>query len=188
MALEEQARVQLSEFVMKLHRWVRVHEYKKAWVLVEEFQRERQNSLDSELFHRLDQWDDKRLAAMLGASLAERLFREGETQRALKVFRESYTMSPNKFAFSSGTIALRFADAARDEASREKVYQYLQRFEEQFPNYPNIAGAMLRIAGMALDHFSDPDTADKFLQKALTLKPDIVDNSEYQRLVVLLGQ
>jgi len=187
-ALEEQARVQLGEFILKLHRWVRVHEYKKAWALIEEFQREHQYSLDSELFHRLGQWDDQRLAAMLGASLAERLLHEGETERSLKVFRESYTMAPNKFVFSSGSVALLFADAALDEASREQVYLYLQRFDEQFPNHPNIVGAMVRVASLALDHFSDHDTADKFLQKALTLKPDLSDNSEYQRLAALLLQ
>lgn len=187
-ALEEQARVQLGEFMFKLHRWVRVHEYKKAWALIEEFQREHQYSLDSELFHRLGQWDDKKLAAMLGANLAERLLDQGETERSLKVFRDSYTMSPNKFAFSSGTVALLFADAAQDKASRKTVYQYLQRFDEQFPNHPNILDVTLRVAGMALDHFSDPDTADKFLQKALTLEPDLADNSEYQRLAALLAQ
>lgn len=187
-ALEEQARVQLGDFILKLHRWVRVHEYKKAWALIEEFQREHQSSLDAELFHRLGQWDDKRLAAMLGANLAERLLHEGETERSLKVFRESFTMSPNKFTFSSGTVALLFADAAQDEASREKVYQYLQRFDEQFPGHPNIVGVLLRVATLALDHFSDQDTADKFLQKALTLKPDLADNSEYQRLTALLVQ
>ena len=181
-ALEEEARIELSEFIMKLHKLVRVHEYKKAFALIESFQKENSHSLDANLFERLSQWDDKRLAVKLGAGFAERLLKEGDTQRALKVFRESYEMNPRKFKLTSGSRALEFLEAARDAPSRIKVYEYLQRFDEDFPNHPRALDVLMQVAALAANEYDDKTTAIVFLKKAADLKPEIVKTPEYQQL------
>ncbi|MFP6794454.1 MAG: hypothetical protein VB996_14425, partial [Pseudomonadales bacterium] len=47
-------------------RLTRVHEYRKAFDLIQIFQKENHNNLDEHLYARLCEWDDKRLTAMLG--------------------------------------------------------------------------------------------------------------------------
>jgi hypothetical protein len=184
-SLKREAEIRLSEFVMQLHRLTRVHEYRKAFDLVQVFQKENHNKLDEHLYVRLCEWDDKRLTAMLGADLAERLLGNGETDRALKIFRDSYDMAPTKFAFSSGTSSLLFCNVAKDRASQERLFEYLQRFDETFPNHPSLPAAMIELATLALDQFSQPKIARKALTKAATHRPAITENQDYQRLKAL---
>jgi hypothetical protein len=181
-ALEEEARYHLDEFVFKLHRWIRVHEYKTAFAMIREFQAEHRHELDDTLFARLSQLEDKRLASMLGADLCERLYRNGEKQRSLKVFREAFDMAPDRFSFSNGSQTLVFAKEATDEASRRRIFHVLQSFDHDFPSHPNIAGAMLIVAAMATDEFNMPDVAADALDKAVKANPDVTNNAEYQRI------
>ena len=125
--LEEEAARNLNEFVLKLHRLVRVHEYEQAFDLIKEFQKEEGHDQDDALFIRLSEWEDKGLARRMGTHLAERLMQKGDTQRALKVFRESYDMAPKRFEFSSQTMLERFVDEAKDLASIERLTAYRDR-------------------------------------------------------------
>jgi hypothetical protein len=184
-SLERAAEIRLSNFVMRLHRLARVHEYRKAFALIQIFQNENHNKLDEHLYARLCEWDDQRLTAMLGADLAERLLRDGEVERALKIFRDSYDMDPIKFAFSSGTSSLLFCKVAKDRASQERLFKYLQRFDQTFPNHPGLPAAMLQLATLALDRFSDPKIAREALAKAATYSPAITESQEYRRLMAL---
>jgi tetratricopeptide (TPR) repeat protein len=184
-SLERAAEIRLSQFVMQLHRLTRVHEYRKAFDLIQIFQKENHNNLDEHLYARLCEWDDKRLTAMLGADLAERLLRDGEAERALKIFRDSYDMDPIKFAFSSGTSSLLFCNVAKDRASQERLFKYLQRFDQTFPNHPSLPAAMLQLATLALDRFSDPKIAREALAKVATYSPAITESQEYRRLMAL---
>jgi tetratricopeptide (TPR) repeat protein len=184
-SLERAAEIRLSQFVIQLHRLTRVHEYRKAFDLIQVFQKENHNNLDEPLYARLCEWDDKRLAAMLGANRAERLLRDGEAERALKIFRDSYDMDPIKFAFSSGTSSLLFCNVAKDRASQERLFKYLQRFDQTFPNHPSLPAAMLQLATLALDRFSEPKIAREALTKVATYSPVITQSQEYRRLMAL---
>lgn len=135
-AISEAERIELDKFILRLHRWVRVHEYRKAFEMIIEYQAEHGHQSDDALFVRLSSWDDKRLAAMLGAQLAERLLLAHETDRAMKVFRESYDMAPTRFRFTNGTVALSFLNAAGDAASQQRLIECLERFEEHYPRHP----------------------------------------------------
>jgi hypothetical protein len=64
-SLERAAEIRLSQFVIQLHRLTRVHEYRKAFDLIQIFQKENHNNLDEHLYARLCEWEDKRLTAML---------------------------------------------------------------------------------------------------------------------------
>ncbi len=184
-SLKREAELRLSEFAMQLHRLTRVHEYRKAFDLIQVFQKENHNKLDEPLYVRLCEWDDKRLTAMLGADLAERLLRNGEAERALKIFRDSYDMAPTNFAFSSGTSSLLFCNVAKDRASKERLFDYLQRFDETFPGHPSLPAAMIQLATLALDQFSHPKIAREALAKAATSNPGFAKNQDYQRLMAL---
>ncbi len=181
-ALAEEARIVLDEFVMELHKWNRVHEYKKAFELIRAHQQEHGHATDATLFQRLSQWDDKRLASMLGAQMAEQLLSDGDNSRAYKVFRESLAMCPDKFALSSGTIALAFARNAPDQGSHHAMFEYLQHFEEQFPNHPSTAAALLHLAGIAVDYVGDKPAAKRTLQRLAALEPKSSESAEYQRI------
>jgi len=184
-SLEREAEIRLSNFAMRLHRLARVHEYRKAFDLVQVFQNENHNKLDEHLYVRLCEWDDQRLTAMLGADLAERLLDNGETERALKIFRNSYDMAPTRFTFSSGTTLLLFCKVAKDRASQERLFECLQRFEEMFPNHPGLSAAMIQLATLALDQFNHQKIARDALAKAASNSPTITENEDYQRLMAL---
>lgn len=148
LALADETGRKHDDFIMELHRWTRVHEYGKAIALVEAYQREQGHDLDDRLFTRLSEWDDRRLAAMVGARLAERYMQSGQTDRALKVFRASYDMTP-KFRFTTGSAAIRFLDTASDLASRQRLIEYMQHFESYHPSHPGIDAVKQKLSRLS---------------------------------------
>jgi tetratricopeptide (TPR) repeat protein len=184
-AFEEEARVELDKFVMSLHRWARVNEFGEAWKLIQAFQKENRHHLDDALFTRLSEWTNQRLAAMLGADIAERLMREGDTKRALSIFRQSYDMSPG-FRFSSGSMALQFLERASDLASRQRLFGYLRYFCEYYPTHPAKTQVMLQLAELGLKEFDAPEAAQQALETALGTDPGIETSNEYRRLAAAI--
>lgn len=147
-AMSEAERIELDKFILKLHRWVRVHEYEKAFEMITQYQAEHGHNADEALFIRLSSWEDKRLVAMLGAQLAERFLLAHDTDRAMKVFRESYDMAPTKFRFSSGTVASSFLHAATDAASKQRLIESLGRFQEHYPGHPMTVSVQQKLASL----------------------------------------
>ena len=187
-ALEEQARIELDDFIMELHRWARVHEYNRAWDLITALQKRTQHKLDESLYQRLCQWDDRRLAARLGADIAGRLLKTGDTRHAMALLRQAVDMSPGKLRLPSGSIALDFAGHAESEADRAAVFACLQRFETDFPGHPGTRDALLQLATLALVHRGEPAVGRDALDRLLALDPAISGAEEYVQLRVLAEQ
>jgi hypothetical protein len=110
----------------------------------------------------------------------------GVTHARLLTFRRLLFFAfPSLFAFSSGTSSLLFCNVAKDRASQERLFKYLQRFDQTFPNHPSLPAAMLQLATLALDRFSDPKIAKEALAKVATYSPVITQSQEYRRLMAL---
>lgn len=187
-AIDEDARIELDKFILKLHRIARVHEYSQAFGMIEEYQKKEGHQQDHALFNRLCQWDDKRLASMLGAQLAERLLTAGAREQALKVFRESYDMAPSRFHFSSGTVTNMFVDATKDLASQERLLGCLQRFEQDFPDHPMTSTIMLKLATLAIEKFDQPAIARAALKTAAAKSDRVRNDQEFKRLLKQISE
>jgi hypothetical protein len=105
-ALTESKRLELANFVAKVHRHARVHNYKQAWAQVEDHLQTTDFANIDSLFERLSEWEDKKIATRLRSVLIERLMETGDFDRACRVFTECHTMSGGDVRLPSGSAVL----------------------------------------------------------------------------------
>ena len=184
-ALTESKRLELADFVAKVHRHVRVHNYKQAWAQVEDHLQTTDFANIDNLFERLCEWEDKKVATRLGSVLIERLMKTGEFDRACRVFTECHTMSGGKVRLPSGSAALALMERAKDATLRKRLYETLQNFDQDFPNHPNTLNVFLMIAEMALKIYKDNTTGTLYLQKARDYDGSVQEQKLYQQLTHL---
>tara|TARA_E500000331_G_scaffold99082_2_gene95829 strand:- start:36 stop:1307 length:1272 start_codon:yes stop_codon:yes gene_type:complete len=185
-AVAEGKRRELDDFVAKLYRHVRVHNYKKAWAEVEEHLQETNYINVDDLFVRLCEWDDKKVASRLGSELIGRLVKNNEFDRALRVFRECCEMSDGNLRLPNGSVTLILVERARDPTLKRYMYNTLQYFDKDFPNHPSTLKVFLMVAEMALKNYDDKETGALFLQKARDYESTVTEQEAYKSLSGLI--
>lgn len=186
-ARNEDDRLMLDEFVLELYRWVRVHEYNKAWDHLLEFQRKNRHKFDDALYIRLGQWEDQRLASRLGGQMAESRLKQGDVTGALRLFRQSFEVAPSRFTFSSAGVALSFLEACSDVASKQAMLTYMQGFVGSYPNYPKLRYALLKAVELALEQQAFA-VARLLLDQASDSLPGVHEDAEFIRLTLALNE
>lgn len=167
---------------------MRVHNYKQAWAQVEDHLKTTDFANIEDLFERLCEWDDKKVATRLGSVLIERLIKNAEFDRANRVFTECYAMLGGRVQLPSGSAALILMERAKDATLRKRLYETLQNFDEDFPNHPNTPNVFLMIAEMALKTYKDNGTGALYLQKASDYDESVQEQTLYKQLTRLTSQ
>ena len=179
-ALDAEADRARQAIITELHKMVRVHEYKKAWDYLEKHIDPHDIDSSADLFQRLSDWEDKKLAIKMGTVYIQHLVNAGDMARALRIFETTVDMANGQVRLPSGTIVATLAKTATSLRSREAIYSVLQNFEEDFPRHPATLDALVQRARLALEVADEPEVAFASLKAAKKLSEKAVERDDFR--------
>jgi hypothetical protein len=176
-----------SEFSSELYQLSNGGQVKKAWELLEERLKKDKFSTEPDFFTRLSKWDKPLLAIKVGQGFTERLIKKGDYRTAWNVLEYCYPANNNKYRLTSSDAILKLMVNAETNLRKAIVVTLIHHFEEDFPDHPKRAEALLVAARYTAQDLDDFDRAREMMEHLYSNYPEIYSDKDYQALTMILS-
>ena len=177
---------ELSEFSTQLYKLGNSGELNKAWELMEKRLRDDNFATEADLFARIRDWDNPRLAVKAGQGFIERLIAKQDFRTTWNVLEFCYTANGNDYKLLSAEAVIKLSTNAETRSQKSIMVSILRHFEEDFPNHPQTAESLLTAARFTAHDLDDFDSARKIVTHLQATYPSIHSNKAYQALSSIL--
>ncbi len=188
---EEQVRLaddrELSEFTTELYQLSDTGRVKKAWELLEERLKKEKFETEADFFARISKWDKPLLAVKAGQGFVERLVKRGDFRTAWNVLEYCYVNNNHSYRLTSSNVILKLMASAETKLNKTIIVTLIEHFEEDFPDHPKRADALLAAARFTAEDLDDFERAREMLDQLHSKYPEIYSDKGYQALTVILA-
>ena len=141
---------------------------------------------EADLFARIRDWDNARLAVKAGQGFIERLIAKQDFRTTWNVLEFCYTANGNDYKLLSAEAVMKLSTNAETRSQKSIMVSILRHFEEDFPNHPQTAESLLTAARFTAHDLDDYDSARKMVTHLQATYPSIHTNKAYQALSSIL--
>ncbi|MCH7744064.1 MAG: hypothetical protein IIB71_15545 [Proteobacteria bacterium] len=177
----------LSDFSTQLYKLRNAGKLTEAWELLQERLRDDKFMTEADLFARLRDWDNPRLAVKAGQGFIERLIAKQDFRTCWNVLEFCYTENLNDYKLVSAQSVLTLSAKAESRKQKSIMVSIIRHFEEDFPNHPKTAEILLNAARFIAHDLDDFDGARKIMTHLHATYPAIHSNKTYQTLSAILA-
>lgn len=177
---------ELSDFSTQLYKLRNAGKLTEAWELLQKRLRDDNFMTEADLFARLREWDNPRLAVKAGQGFIERLTAKQDFRTCWNVLEFCYTANGNDYKLTSAQAVLTLSAKAESRTEKSIMVSIIRHFEEDFPNHPKTAEILLTAARFTAYDLDDFDGARKIINHLHTTYPSVHSNKSYRALHSIL--
>ena len=142
---------------------------------------------EAELFDRIHRWADPGLSLRLGQAYIERLVKRGYVDTAWSVLEFCFENNNKQYQILAAPTLITLSKVATTSKQKTIVVAILLFFEDDFPNHPDTAQALLLGAKISADDLGDFNTAKIFMRILRRKYPEIYSDETYLALRKILN-
>lgn len=179
---------ELSGFVTELYKLANSGQTAQAWQLLEKRIQDDDYKTEAELFGQIRNWDNVRVAVKAGQGFIERLVARQDYQTCWNVLEFCYAANGNRYKLLSAATVLELCGRAETRNQVKIMITLLRQFEEDFPNHPQRADALLMASKFCAHDLGDFESAREIMAHLRAQYPAIHADKTYQALQAILSE
>jgi len=179
---------ELSGFITGLYKLASSGQTAQAWQLLEKRIQDENYRTEADLFDQLRNWDNVRLAVKAGQGFIERLVARQDYRTCWNVLEFCYSANGESYKLLSAATVLDLSERAETRDQVKIMITLLRQFEEDFPNHPQQAEALLMASRFCAHDLDDFETAREIMAHLHTDYPAIHADKTYQALQAILSE
>ncbi|MFP6808626.1 MAG: hypothetical protein VB957_15825 [Pseudomonadales bacterium] len=178
--------IEISNLLMQVYQLAHSGQTKKAWSMLEHKIQSKDHKYEAEIFERIQQWNNSRLALKTGTGFIERLVKRGDFRTAWHVLEYCFEANGGSYRLQSSDTVQKLLLKVETRNQKLVIAALLYQFPDDFPNHPQTPKLLLRAAQISENDLDDFASARRTMASLRSEFPEHCDSEAFKKLASIL--